>query len=166
MRGSSHGSGRIRDRFPTRPDVGFPTALQLAVTHLRAMGKTMRPAGVLGLCVLMAACVTVSKTVLTDEFRSAPVPPGQVDVLLASMGDTIPSDCVRVAILHASGDEDVTDEGDMLEKLREEAGKLGANTVFVQRMEDPGTGERIVSGIFGTTADRDSESLALHCPRS
>jgi len=82
------------------------------------------PAWVLGVSTVLAACVTVSKTVLTDEFRSAPVPPGQVDVLMASMGDSIPSACVRVAILHASGDEDVTDEGDMLDKLREEAGKL------------------------------------------
>jgi hypothetical protein len=125
-----------------------------------------RPTRAVGLAIVLGACVTVSKTVLTEEFRSAPVPPGQVDVLMASMGDTIPSTCVRVAILHASGDEDVTDEGDMLDKLREEAGKLGANTVFVQSMEDPGTGERIASGIFGTTADRDSESLALHCPSS
>jgi hypothetical protein len=113
---------------------------------------------------VLAACVTVSKTVLTEEYVGAPVPPGQVNVLMALMGDTIPRECTRIAILHASGDEDVTDEGDFLEKLREEAGKLGANTLFVQTMEDPGTAERIASGVFGTSSDRDSDSLALHCP--
>ena len=60
----------------------------------------------------------------------------------------------------------MTDEGDFLAKLREEAGKLGANTLFVQTMEDPGTAERIVSGVFGTAADRDSDSLALYCPEA
>jgi len=117
-----------------------------------------------GTVVLLTACVAVSKTVLTDEFRAAPVPPGQVDLRMASLGDSIPSDCVRVAILYAAGDEDMTNEGEMLDKLRQEAGKLGANMVFVQRMEDPGAVERISSGIFGTTSDRDSESIALHCP--
>lgn len=125
----------------------------------------MKPIGSLLLfTIVVAACVSVSKTVLTEDFVSAPVPPGQVNVLMALMGDTIPSDCTRVAIMHASGDQDATDEGDFLDKLREEAGKLGANTVFVQTMEDAGAAERIVGGILGTPSDRDSDSLALHCP--
>ncbi len=116
------------------------------------------------LAVLATACVSVSKTVLDEGFRDAPVPASRVDVLMASMGDTIPQDCTRVAILHASGDQDMTDEGDFLEKLREEAGKLGANTVYVRSMEDAGTAERIVGAVFDVPADRDSEALALHCP--
>jgi hypothetical protein len=101
---------------------------------------------------------------LSEEYRDTPVPPGQVDVLMASLGDSIPRECVRVAIMHASGAQDATDEGDFLEKLREEAGEVGANTVFVQNMEDAGTAERIVGGILGTGVDRDSEALALRCP--
>jgi hypothetical protein len=124
----------------------------------------MARVGWLATAVLAASCVTVSKTVLTEEYLNAPVPPGDVNVLMALMGDTIPTECARVAILHASGDEDLTDEGDFLERLREEAGELGANTVFVQTMEDPGTGERIVGHVLGTTSDRDSDALALHCP--
>jgi len=56
--------------------------------------------------------------------------------------DTIPDACERVALLHASGDEDLTDEGQMIDKLREEAGKLGANALHLRTMEDPGTGAR------------------------
>lgn len=118
----------------------------------------------LALAGLATACVSVSKTVLTEDFKSAPVPPGRVNVLMAVLGDTIPEDCTRVAIMHASGDQDTTDEGDFLDKLREEAGKLGANTVFVQTMEDAGTAERILGGVLGTPSDRDSDSLALYCP--
>jgi hypothetical protein len=128
------------------------------------MTRTIELRIALLLAVLATACVTVSKTVLTEEYSEVPVPPGQVDVLMALMGDTIPAGCDRVAILHASGDVDVTDEGDFLDKLRNEAGKLGANTVFVQTMEDPGAAERIASGVFGTTSDRDSDALALFCP--
>lgn len=111
--------------------------------------------------LLAAACVTVSKSVLMD--RSAhPVPRAQVYVYLA--GDSIPESCERVAILHASGSQDHTNESQMIDKLREEAGKLGANAVHLQTMDDAGTGERVVSALFGTTADRDSDALALWCP--
>ena len=114
--------------------------------------------------LLVASCVTVSKSVLDPSFQSAPVPKEEVDVLLASFGDEVPADCTRVAILHASGPEAWTEEGDMIDKLRDEAGKLGANTLFVQNMEDPGAGERIVSALLDEEPDRDSAALALYCP--
>lgn len=111
--------------------------------------------------LLLTACVTVSKSVLMD--RSAfPLPREQVYVYLA--GDSVPESCERVAILHASGSQDHTNESQMIDKLREEAGKLGANAVHLQTMEDAGTGERVVSALFGTTSDRDSDALALWCP--
>ena len=52
----------------------------------------------------------------------------------------------------------------MIDKLRSEAGKLGANALHLQAMEDAGTGERVVSALFGTEADRDADVLALWCP--
>jgi len=115
--------------------------------------------------VALSACVTVSKSILNDSYMANPVPRGEVALLLASMNDSIPTNCERVAVLHASGDQDLTNEGEIFDKLREEAGKLGANAVFVQNMEDAGTGERVVSAIFGTEADRDSDAMALFCPK-
>ncbi|NNF25650.1 MAG: hypothetical protein HKN73_00315 [Gemmatimonadetes bacterium] len=116
---------------------------------------------VLAVLLAAASCVTVSKTVLQDR-SAAPVPTG--DVLLLLPGDAVPEGCERVAILHASGDEDLTDETDIYNKFREEAGKLGANAVEVRTMEDPGTGERVASALLGTESDRDSEAIALFCP--
>ncbi|MCG6955136.1 MAG: hypothetical protein LJF04_04015 [Gemmatimonadetes bacterium] len=111
--------------------------------------------------VVLAGCVTVSKSVLMDRSHS---PVARDDVYVFIAGDTIPESCQRVALLHASGDEDLTEEGDMIDKLREEAGKLGANAVHLRTMEDPGTGERAVAAIFGTSADRDADAIALWCP--
>lgn len=116
---------------------------------------------VLILTLLAAGCVTVSKSVLMD--RSAhPVPQEDVYVYLAN--DEVPESCERVAILHASGSQDFTNEAQFYDKLREEAGELGANAVHLQTMEDAGTGERVVGALFGTGVDRDSEALALWCP--
>ena len=117
-----------------------------------------------GVAVLAAGCVTVSKSVLTNQYESSPIAEEAVTVLMASMGDSIPTRCVRVAILHAKGNQEWTNEGDVVNKLRSEAGKLGANTVFLQNMEDAGTGERFAGALFGTSVDRDADALALRCP--
>lgn len=111
--------------------------------------------------VLATACVSVSKSVLND--RSA-YPVAQPDVYVFLPGDEIPESCERVALLHASGPQDWTNESQMLDKLREEAGKLGANAIQIQTMEDAGTGERVVAALFGTGSDRDSDAIALWCP--
>ena len=121
----------------------------------------MRRTMVWALLVAASGCVTVNKTILQDR-SSAPVPTSEVEIFLP--GDAVPEGCERVAILHASGDEDLTDETDIYNKFREEAGKLGANAVEVRSMEDPGTGERVASALLGTESDRDSEAIALYCP--
>ncbi len=115
----------------------------------------------LTLLVLLTGCVHVSKTVLMDRSGS-PVPKDSVYVYLAN--DTIPNSCERVAILHASGEQDWTDEGDMIDELRSEAGKLGANALHILTMEDASTGEQVVAALLDTEADRDAEALALWCP--
>lgn len=111
--------------------------------------------------ILLTGCVSVSKTVLMDR-SDMPVPKESVYVYLAN--DTIPEGCERVAILHASGEQDLTDEGQMIDELRSEAGKLGANALHLLTMEEAGTGERIAAALFDTEADRDAEALALWCP--
>lgn len=111
--------------------------------------------------VLVTGCVKVHKAVMNDR-SNAPVAPEDVYLFLAD--DEIPEDCERVALLHGSGAQEWTSEGKMWDKLREEAGKLGANAVHIQEMEDAGTGERIAAGLFGTQADRDAEAIALFCP--
>ena len=117
--------------------------------------------------VVLAGCVHVSKSVLDHSRSSNPVPAERVFVYAASAGDDMPKECQRVAILHASGEEGLfVDRGDFLDRMREEAGELGANAIYVQDFEEPGTGERITAGIFGVPANTDVEALAIWCPPS
>lgn len=125
----------------------------------RPRPRSMTPAAILA--VIAAGCVTVSKSVLLDR-STHPVPQEDVTLLLAT--DSIPATCERVAFLHGSGPDGFTDEGDMWNKLRDEAGKLGANAVQIQSMEDPGGGERFAAALFGTQSDRDSDAVAYWCP--
>jgi len=122
---------------------------------------SMSMASLLAVSVFATACVTVSKSVLMDR-SFAPVP--QQDVYVFLLEDEIPEDCERVALLSASGEVDLTDEAQMIDKMREEAGKLGANAIQLRSIEDPGTGERVVAALFDTEADRDGAAIALWCP--
>ncbi|MEE2670015.1 MAG: hypothetical protein VYD78_08435 [Gemmatimonadota bacterium] len=119
----------------------------------------------LSLCalLLLSGCVSISSTLMDPSFVPAGrVVPSQVKILLAQLGDLPGDDCTRVAILHAKGTR-FTDEGELYDKLREETGILGGNTVFIMAMEDPSTGERIAELLGGRQADRDSDAIALLC---
>ncbi len=115
-----------------------------------------------GLWLLAAvACVSVNKSVL------APNPTGRTfgeqDVYVYLPDDSIPEH-TRVAILNAKGDSDVTDEGDMIDKLREEAGKLGANAIILGELEEPGTGARVAAALLGTSSNRETQAIAIYVP--
>lgn len=115
----------------------------------------------LALVAGLAGCVTVNKTVLMDR-SSSPVPASDVYVFLPE--DEIPADCERVALFDAEGEQDMTSQADMLDKMREEAGKLGANAIQIQEVRDAGTGERIVGAVFDTPVERRGNAIALWCP--
>ena len=52
----------------------------------------------------------------------------------------------------------------MIDKIREEAGKLGANAIILQKMEEPSTGRKVASALLGTSADRKGQAIAIYAP--
>jgi hypothetical protein len=110
---------------------------------------------------LLASCVSVNKSVL------APNPTGRrfamEEVYVYLERDSVPAH-TRLAILNAHGDTDVTDEGDMIDEMREEAGKLGANAIILGEIEEPGTGARIAGAILDVSTERESQAIAIYVP--
>ncbi len=119
-----------------------------------------RFAGVAALAVA-TGCVSVSKSMLDSSFMNDPFYADEVGVFL--QGDTPPEECTRVALLHASGTNNAS-EGQIVDKLREEAGDLGANAIHIQSAEDAGGVERALAAAFDTPSDKDWAALALYCP--
>lgn len=109
---------------------------------------------------LSSACISVSKSVLTHDYRMDPIERDDVYVFFAY--DEI-CEHDRIAILAAEGDEDLTSEGQMIDKLREEAGRLGANAIVLNYVEEPGGGERVVAAATGDSAERRSQAVAIRC---
>lgn len=117
--------------------------------------------------LLTTGCIGVKKAVLVD--RSAdPVQPQQVTIFLPD--DEIPEDCARIALLAAAGDRSHADFGDLLQKLREEAGELGANALDIQFMSEAGNWEgmdlreaRDPRYLLWARQGRDVRAFALYC---
>ncbi len=118
--------------------------------------------------VLTTACIGVKRAVMV-ELSSDPVPPEEVDIFLPD--DDIPEDCERIALLAAAGDYGMADFGDLLQKLREAAGELGANAIDIEFMSEAGTWERMdpisageSQGVRWGWQRRDARAFALYCP--
>lgn len=109
----------------------------------------------------LAGCVSVGKTVLNRSYQSTPV--ARDDVYVYVPGDSIPEH-TRIAILDAEGDADLFNNSDLLNKMREEAGKLGANAIILGELEEPGTGARVAQAILGTSANRTGQAIAIFVP--
>ena len=110
---------------------------------------------------MAAACVSVGKTVLDTSFQVNPI--AEEDVFVYIAGDSVPEH-TRVAMLDAKGNTDLTDQGDLLNKLRQEAGKLGANAIIWGDTEDAGTGARVARALLGTSANRTTTAIAIYVP--
>jgi hypothetical protein len=123
---------------------------------------TMRTKLILFIFVLaIVGCVTVNKSILNPNPSGRVFAKEEVHVFFET--DSIPEH-TRVAILTAKGDEDLTDEGEMIDKLREEAGRLGANAIVLGAIEDPSAGKQFVAALFGTSADRKGQAIAIYVP--
>ncbi len=85
------------------------------------------------------------------------------DVHVYLPGDSIP-EYTRIAILNAKGDSEMTNEGKMIDKLREEAGKLGANAIIMREIEEPGTGSKVARALLGTSSNRKTQAEAVFVP--
>ena len=105
--------------------------------------------------------MSVNKSIL------APNPTGRTfaleEVTVYFESDTVPEH-TRLAILNAHGDIEMTDEADMIDELRKEAGELGANAIILGDIEEPGTGARIVGAVFDTTVERATQAIAVYVP--
>jgi hypothetical protein len=120
-----------------------------------------RSAILASMILLLAGCVSVNKTVLNRQYMTQPVAKEDVHVFFST--DTLPPH-ERIAILNAKGDEAMTDEADMIDKMRKEAGKLGANAIVLNEVREPSTGAKVASAVLGTTANRKGTALAIYAP--
>ncbi len=118
--------------------------------------RITRTAALAVAALVATSCVSVNKSVLRPGLP--PVPEWAVQVFFET--DSIPEH-TRVAILHASGSSGFTDEAEMIDRLREEAGKLGANAIILSGIKEPGAGEKFVNYLASGWVDGERRGGAL-----
>lgn len=108
--------------------------------------------------LLLAACVSTNVTSLSTG-TYPPLQPEQVVIYLQE--EDVPGPYEKIALIHARGDYATTDERAMFKQVRKRAARLGANGVLLQRVKEPGTGEKVAHHILGIGADRRGEMIAI-----
>lgn len=108
---------------------------------------------------VLVGCVAVNTTQLGMKTLRAPVPADQV--MFYRTADQVPGKYEEVALLNASGDSFFTNEARMHKRMRDEAGKLGANGVILDAMSEPSAGAKVAAAIFGVGAERKGKAIAI-----
>jgi hypothetical protein len=115
----------------------------------------------LPLVLVLSGCVHMSKSVHMD--RSDQPVPGE-DVRVFAYSDDIPETCEPVADLHASASEELSSEKKVVDKLKKEAGKLGANAIRIQEAYSGGFGSLGSSSMLDSQSSREFDGEAFWCP--
>lgn len=116
----------------------------------------MRRIGLLVVLLGASGCIhfgesfkLVNSSLLTSDYLTEPLHPEDVEVFIAE--DVPPEECERVALLRAAPTATVVD------RLRAEAGRLGANAVDLRDYRYPERDQH-----YGGEAAWNA--IALHCP--
>lgn len=86
-----------------------------------------------------------------------PVPPEQVRIYRTA--DQIKSKYEEIALLNSKGASSMTNEQDMMESMRAEAGVIGANAIILEAFNEPGWEEKIAAAVLARL--RQSEGYVL-----
>ena len=108
----------------------------------------------------MAACVSVQSTRLGTGVIRPPVTPDHVAIYRTA--DQVHAQYEEVALLTAAGQYDWTNEEQMYQKMRKEAGALGGNGVILDSITEPSTGAKVASALLGTPAQRPGQAVAIY----
>lgn len=106
------------------------------------------------------ACVSVQSTRLGAGAIRPPVSPDRVAIYRNA--EQVSGRYEEVALLSAAGDYAYTSEEKMYEKMREKAGKMGANGVVLDAMTEPTTGAKVARAFLGTSAERKGKAVAIY----
>ncbi len=116
---------------------------------------------VMGVAVLaLSACMHTNSVRLDPSASYAPVNPHDVVIYLEERD--VPYEYEPIALVHARGDDDWTDEADMIEAMREEAAMLGAHGIIIEWIEEPRAWEHAIDHLSDVDiADRRGKVVAI-----
>lgn len=114
------------------------------------------------LCIgMLAACVSTRATMIGGAVADTSQALAPEQIVVYRSVEQIGKPYREVAILSSTGDSTLTDMAAFYRSMQERAAKIGANAVLIGSTKEPSTGAEVASWIFGTPANRKSESYAI-----
>jgi hypothetical protein len=111
---------------------------------------------------ILTACVSTNAALLNPSLVLPRICPEGVQAFTDS--SKVGRPYTEVAVLNSKGDDDFTNESAMIRSQQKKAAEIGANGVILGTMQGPGTGAKIASALFGTSANRKGKAIAIHIP--
>ncbi len=120
----------------------------------------MKRLALLAAFAMTTGCISTNATILNPSpIKRAPIPADQVRIYRTPAQVT--GRYEEVALLHARGETNWTDELDMLESMRKKAGKVGANGMILDVIREAGAVERIAATVLQTGTLRRGRAVAI-----
>ena len=114
-------------------------------------------------CCSLVGCLSVTSTQLGPPHTLAEHPVIAAErVAIYRAPEQVPGDYEEVALLHASGSLQWSSESEMMKKLREEAGRLGANAIILEPERELSVREKIAIQKSNVDIGREGKALAIY----
>ncbi len=123
----------------------------------------MKPAlGILAGVVLVSACVRTNAALIDPSVQLARTCPEAVK--LFTTPDRVSQPYREIAVLNAKGESNWSDEGDMIQSMREKAAEVGANGIILSKIDEPSALTKVIGAVAKTGSQRKGNALAIYVP--
>jgi hypothetical protein len=111
---------------------------------------------------LLCACVSTNAALIDPTVHLARTCPSAIK--LYTTPDRVGRPYREVALLNAKGESNWSDEGDMIESMRDKAADVGANGIILSRIDEPSALTKVIGQVAKTGSQRKGNALAIYVP--
>ncbi|HEY6088327.1 MAG TPA: hypothetical protein VD771_00930 [Gemmatimonadaceae bacterium] len=112
--------------------------------------------------VLLCACVSTNAALIDPTVHLARTCPSAIK--LYTTPDKVGRPYREVALLNAKGESNWSDEGDMIDSMRDKAAEVGANGIILSRIDEPSALTKVIGQVAKTGSQRKGNALAIYVP--
>jgi hypothetical protein len=110
--------------------------------------------------VVLCACVSTNAALIDPTVHLARTCPSAIK--LYTTPDRVGQPYREVAILNAKGESNWSDEGDMIESMRDKAAEVGANGIILSGIDEPSALTKVIGQVAKTGSQRKGKALAIY----
>jgi hypothetical protein len=107
-------------------------------------------------------CVATNAALIDPSVQLAPTCPSSVR--LYTTPDRVGHPYREIAVLNAKGESNWSDEGDMIQSMREKAADVGANGLILSKIDEPSALTKVIGEVAKTGSQRKGNAMAIYVP--